>query len=85
MLVDLAAMVAASGLGKVTAKRMNAAEIRICINKIHHLLVFTISTNGPQANFRSQGRYRRLVNLAFWSFGTPRLVNIRTEMVFTMK
>ena len=85
MLVDLPAMEAASGLGRVTASRMKAALIRTCMNNIHHLLVFTISTNGPQANFSSQGRYRRLVNLAFWSFGTPRLVNIRTEMVFTMK
>ena len=56
MLVLFAAIVDASGVGRVTASRINAADISICINRIHHPLVLTISTNGPQANFRSQGR-----------------------------
>ena len=39
MLVLFAAIVAASGLGRVTASRINAADISICINRIHHLFI----------------------------------------------
>ena len=80
-----AAIVASSGFGIDSVNRMNAIDIRICIEMIHHRLVLMMSMNGLQKGLMVQGRYSKLVNKAISPLGTPILANISTEMLLTMK
>ena len=79
------AIVWAEGCGIVNARTMNAADITVCIVRIHHLLVLMMSTNGLQRNLSVHGRYRSEVNNDICPLGTPILANIRTEMLLTRK
>jgi hypothetical protein len=71
--------------GSRNGKAIIAADIRICIETIHHLLLFIISTKGLQRGFTTQGRYNMLVKRASSPFGIPIFLNITTEMLFTTK
>ena len=51
-----AAIVASSGRGMDSVSRMNATDIRICMERVHHLLVLMMSTNGLQKGLMVQGR-----------------------------
>ena len=50
------AIVAASGCGIVRVNSIKAADIIICMDIIHHLLVFNMSINGLHIGFIIQGR-----------------------------
>ena len=71
--------------GMEKASRANATAIRACMATIHQRLVLRMSTNGLQSGLMVHGRYNSPVYKAMVSFGTPRRVNIITEMLFTMK
>ena len=51
-----AAIVASSGRGMDSVSRMNATDIRICMERVHHLLVLMMSTNGLQKGLIVHGR-----------------------------
>ena len=57
----------------------------ICMAIIHHLLVLIMSTNGLQRGLMTHGRYRRLVYIAISPLDMPMLLNMITDMLFTMK
>ena len=79
------AITEASGRGIDRVNAMNDRHMSTSIDMIHHLFVFRMSTNGLQKGFITHGRYRRLVYMDMVSFGTPILVNMYTEMLFTTK
>ena len=57
----------------------------ICMAIIHHLLVLIMSTNGLQRGLMTHGRYRRLVYIAISPLDMPMLLNMITDILFTMK
>ena len=79
------AIISADGVGIVIVSKINAIDINICMLMVHQRLVLTISTNGLQNGLNDHGRYNKLVNNAISPLGTPILVNIITEMLFTIK
>ena len=83
--VPPAAIVSAEGCGRLNATTANATDIIICMAIIHHLLVFMMSTNGLQRGLITHGRYRRLVYIAISPLDMPILLNMITDILFTMK
>ena len=45
-----------TGRGMDSVSRMNATDIRICMERVHHLLVLMMSTNGLQKGLIVHGR-----------------------------
>ena len=63
----------------------NAADIIICIAVTHQRFVLMMSTNGLQRGLMTHGRYRRLVYIAISPLDMPILLNMITDILFTMK
>ena len=80
-----AAIISAVGIGSVKVSISIMAVMSACIVIIHQRLVLTTSTIGLQMPFRNHGKYSSVVKNAMSPFGTPILVNIITEMLFTRK
>ena len=54
--VELEPISSDEGLGMLKTSNMNAADMRICIASIHHLLVLKMSTTGLHSGLRVHGR-----------------------------
>ena len=71
--------------GRVSAISATETAISSCITRIHHRLLRKISTKGLQSGLMSHGRPMRLVRSATRPLSMPKSLNIRIEMVLTMK
>ena len=79
------AMTAGEGLGSVSVSSTRNAVMIICMATIHQRLVLMTSTKGLHRPLSSHGKYSSVVKKAMSPLGTPILVNIITEMLFTTK